>query len=176
MTADPIHDSLVEELPRLRKFAHFLAGNPQSGDDLFQDALERAIQSIDQARGGTSLRAWLFAIARNRHVDLVRRSQRRPDDVSLEQSGSDVVPVSLRQTDGFLQDLDRAFSALNSELREVMWLVAVEGFTYDETASVTEVPVGTVRSRVFRARRALKDELGEYWSGGRPEDDANAGA
>ena len=79
------YDAVLAELPRLSAFARFLTGDPVVAEDLVQDCVERALGSFRQRKHGTSLRAWLFTICRNRHIDLVRRRKRQPDCESLDQ-------------------------------------------------------------------------------------------
>ena len=164
MATNRNYDVLVAELPRLRKFTRFLTGSVEGGDDLFQDSVERAVRSIEQLHGANSPRAWLFAIARNRFIDTYRRKTRQPDNVPLnEDIHAHRVTAGSTESD-FVQDLSRAFANIPADLRDVMWLVAVEGFTYSEAADILDVPIGTIRSRVFRAREQLRDEMSDYWS------------
>lgn len=159
------YDVLVAELPRLREFTHFLTGNVQAAEELFQDSVERAIGSIDQLDRVMSARAWLFTIARNRHIDQVRRRSRKPDSVPLNDAVHSMPTICRPLENTFLLDLSRSFARISIELRETMWLVGVEGFSYAEAADVLNIPVGTIRSRMFRARDALRREMSDYWPG-----------
>lgn len=165
------YSSFVAELPGLTKFARFLTGDAQMADDLVQDSLVRAMGAFDQKQADTSLRAWLFTILRNRHIDLRRRLKKQPDKGDLDDRSMAVAASDQVGSASFLYDLERAFARLPGELREVMWLVGVEGLSYAEAAEVTGVPTGTIRSRMFRAREALKEHMKDYWvaeNGGAP--------
>lgn len=163
MAAKSTYDVLLAELPRLREFTRFLAGNVEAGEDLLQDSVERAVTSIDQLNRSTSPRAWLFTIARNRYIDLYRRKTRQLDDVPLDDALETGQGAGATFQNTFLQDLSLAFGRIPVDLREVAWLVGVEGFSYGEAAEVLAVPVGTIRSRMFRAREVLRDEMKDYW-------------
>ena len=164
------YDAVLAELPRLSAFARFLTGDPVVAEDLVQDCVERALGSLRKRKPDTSLRAWLFTICRNRYIDLVRRHNRQPDCETLDREAG--FTASEPAPGHFLHDLRQALRKLPTELQEVMWLVAVEGFTYQEAGRIIGVPTGTIRSRVFRARATLKDELAEYWTSWEDNGDA----
>jgi RNA polymerase sigma-70 factor, ECF subfamily len=151
--------SLIEaEIPHLRRFARYLACDIDRGDDLVQECLTRAIAKHGTWTPGTNLRAWLFTILKNCHINDVRRARRSeemPDEHPLL-----TVPANQDAHIGLLEVRD-AYLRLSDEHREVLLLVAIEGLQYDEAAAVLEVPVGTVRSRLSRARQALRDALEE---------------
>jgi RNA polymerase sigma-70 factor (ECF subfamily) len=151
--------SLIEaEIPHLRRFARYLARDIDRGDDLVQECLTRAIAKNDTWTPGTNLRAWLFTILKNCHINDVRRA-RRADEMPDEHP---LLTVQANQDAhiGLLEVRD-AYLRLSDEHREVLLLVAIEGLQYDEAAAVLKVPVGTVRSRLSRARQALRDALEE---------------
>jgi RNA polymerase sigma-70 factor (ECF subfamily) len=146
---------LIEgEIPRLRRYARFLVGDMDRADDLVQECLTRAITKIDSWQPGTNLRAWLFVIIRNCYFNELRRKSRSPiiDDADTALGSSQ----SNQEAHMALQEVRRAFLQLSEEHREVLILVAIEGLSYEEAASIMEVPIGTVRSRVSRARQALR--------------------
>jgi RNA polymerase sigma-70 factor, ECF subfamily len=151
--------SLIEaEIPHLRRFARYLARDVDRGDDLVQECLTRAIAKHGTWTPGTNLRAWLFTILKNCHINDVRRARRTeemPDEHPLL-----TVPANQDAHVGLLEVRD-AYLRLSDEHREVLLLVAIEGLQYDEAAAILEVPVGTVRSRLSRARQALRDALEE---------------
>ncbi len=153
---------LLALLPRLRRYARMLTSDSASADDLVQDTIERAWSRHQQWLPGSDLRAWLFSILHNRRIDLLRGSKRMQslDDesapLSLDELMSHPAPADDRL--GSL-DLQRAFERLSEEHREVLMLVAVEQFSYDETALALAVPIGTVMSRLSRARARLRLEL-----------------
>ena len=149
---------IVACIPSLRRYARGLVSDPARADDLVQDTLERAWSrfSLWQRRG--DMRAWMFGIMHNHFVDDVRAGQRRPED----SAGDDLPEVSQRDTQSDLievGDLDRALQRLPVQHREVLLLVAVEELSYADAAVVLGVPVGTVMSRLARARERLRETL-----------------
>jgi RNA polymerase sigma factor (sigma-70 family) len=145
--------AIVELIPRLRRYARALAGDRAAADDLVQDTLERAWVKFHLYRDGTDLRAWLFTVMHNVHVNRVR-SARVVDPLDDE-----TPEMAQRGTQGdalVLRDLDRAIVRLPDEQREVLLLVALEDMSYDEVARVLGIPIGTVMSRLSRAREKLR--------------------
>lgn len=171
MTTQRQHDlerqreELLAALPRLRRFARSLTGNRQDGDDLMQTTVERALE-----RGwpdGVEALPWLFKVCKNLWIDELRAravrikaAQTRELDDEPAISGE---AVALGEIE--LREVERALEALPPEHRAVIALVAVEGLSYREAADVLETPIGTVMSRLARARAALADRLGERRSG-----------
>lgn len=147
---------LENEIPRLRRYARALTRDAARADDLVQSCLLRALAKSHLWEPGTDLRAWLFTILHNQHVNDVRRAVREGINVPVE----DVAPVlTVPSTQGAtlqLRDLDRALSQLPEEQRQVLLLVGLEGMRYEEVAMVLDVPVGTVRSRLSRGRDMLR--------------------
>src|ERR671933_558551 len=147
---------LEKEIPRLRRYARALTRDATRADDLVQSCLVRALAKSHLWQPGTDLRAWLFTILHNQHVNDVRRSVREGVNVPVE----DVAPVlTVQSTQGAslqLRDLDRALARLPEEQRQVLLLVGLEGMRYEEVALVLDVPVGTVRSRLSRGREMLR--------------------
>jgi len=146
--------SLIELIPRLRRYARALVGERATADDLVQDTLERAWAKLHLYRRGTDLRAWLFTVMHNVHVNRVRAT--RPTD-PLE---DDMPELAQRATQGdslLVRDLERGIAALPLAQREVLLLVALEDLSYEETARVLGIPIGTVMSRLARAREKLRD-------------------
>ncbi|MGE5129246.1 MAG: sigma-70 family RNA polymerase sigma factor [Sphingomonadaceae bacterium] len=145
--------AIVELIPRLRRYARALAGDRAAADDLVQDTLERAWVKFHLYRDGTDLRAWLFTVMHNVHVNRVR-SARVADPLDDE-----TPEMAQRGAQGdalVLRDLDRAIVRLPDEQREVLLLVALEDMSYDEVARVLGIPIGTVMSRLSRAREKLR--------------------
>jgi RNA polymerase sigma-70 factor (ECF subfamily) len=151
---------LIElEIPRLRRYARYLARDADRADDLVQECLTRAIAKVDSWTPGTNLRAWLFVILRNCHINEVRRGQ-RTSLIGEASSDYEVVPTPASQESHInLLEVRDAYLNLSEEHREVLLLVAIEGLQYEEAAAILEVPVGTIRSRLSRARQALRDAL-----------------
>lgn len=157
-TQQGIAGDIAAEIPRLRRYAHVLLRDSIAAEDLVQDSLERAISRQTLFQPGTNLRAWLFTIMHNLHVNAVIKARRTPtagitDDIA-DSHRSAVAPS---QGDGLmLRDLERALGKLTEEQRAVVLLVGVEGLTYAESAAVLDVPVGTVMSRLARGRTRLR--------------------
>jgi RNA polymerase sigma-70 factor, ECF subfamily len=152
--------SLLEhEIPRLRRYARALTRDATRADDLVQSCLLRALAKSHLWQPGTDLRAWLFTILHNQHVNDVRRAVREGINIPVE----DVAPVlTVPSTQGAalqLRDLDRAMARLPEEQRQVLLLVGLEGMRYEEVAAVLDIPVGTVRSRLSRGRDMLRHLL-----------------
>jgi RNA polymerase sigma-70 factor (ECF subfamily) len=156
-------ESIVELIPRLRRYARALAGDRTAADDLVQDTLERAWSKLHLYRRGTDLRAWLFTVMHNVYVN--QRRAARPstplDDEMPEMS------QPAREIDTLvLRDLDAAIRRLPEDQREVLLLVALEDMSYDEAAHALEIPIGTVMSRLARAREKLRAMLSGLPPGG----------
>jgi RNA polymerase sigma factor (sigma-70 family) len=146
---------LVELIPRLRRYARALVGDRTSADDLVQDTLERAWAKLHLYRRGTDLRAWLFTVMHNVHVNRIRAS--RPTDPLDDDMPELAQPQGQGQPDGLLvRDLDRAISRLPADQRAVLLLVTLEEMSYEEVARTLGIPIGTVMSRLSRAREKLR--------------------
>jgi RNA polymerase sigma-70 factor (ECF subfamily) len=150
-------DLLVEQLPHLRAFARMLARNPTLADDLVQETAVRALCNVDKFVPGTNLKAWLSTILRNQFYDELRDQARivayvaaipHPAGADGEQEGR----LALRE-------FERAFHTLPAVQREALSLVGASGFTYEEAAKIAGCAVGTIRSRVSRARVELGRRL-----------------
>jgi len=154
------HSRLEEQMPRLRRYARALTRDVNRADDLVQDTLVRALAKQHLWQVGTNLRAWLFTLMHNQHVNDVRRSNREGGNIDVDDMASVLVantdPTSSRQ----LHELERALNRLPLEQRESILLVGLEGLRYDEAASILGVPIGTVRSRLSRGREALRKLMG----------------
>lgn len=151
---------LEAEIPRLRRYARALTRDLTNADDLVQDCLLRAVRKQHLFQPGTDLRAWLFTILHNQHVNQVRRSARDGISVDVEDITPHLVAISDPTASRQLAELDRAIGQLPLEQRQVVLLVGLEGMSYDEVASILRVPVGTVRSRLSRARDHLRRLMG----------------
>ena len=151
---------LIEgEIPRLRRYARYLRREADHADDLVQECLVRAIAKFDTWEPGTNLRAWLFVILRNCHINEIRREQRTdPIDDAPADEPSLVTPGN-QEASVALSEVRRAYLGLSEQHREVLLLVAIEGLQYEEAAAILDVPLGTVRSRLSRARQALREAL-----------------
>ena len=142
-------------IPRLRRYARALTGDAAAADDLVRDTLERALLKQALWREGSDLRAWLFTVMHNVFINQVRgaaASRTVPLDDALEQ-----VRAGAQSPDRLeIRDLDAALQALPEEQRSVVLLVGMEQLSYEETARVLEIPIGTVMSRLSRGRERLR--------------------
>lgn len=156
--ADAFATAIAAEMPRLRRFARVLARGTDVADDLVQETLLRAITARDQFEPGTNLRAWLFTILRHARAAAARRAARSP---IVE---ADTLPESAvsggQEERQAMRDVATAFRRLARIHREALWLVVVEGLDYAEAARILDVPPGTLRSRLSRAREALREAIG----------------
>lgn len=153
---------LVALVPRLRRFALSLAGNRQDADDLVQAACEKALRNAAQFVPGTRMDSWMYRIIQNLWLDDRRKSARHgaavdPDEALLSDDGK---AASLPQDRMMLAQTRKAMGELPEGQREVLALVAIEGLSYREVAETLQVPIGTVMSRLSRAREALLPKLG----------------
>jgi RNA polymerase sigma-70 factor (ECF subfamily) len=144
-------------IPALRRYARSLLRDWQDADDLVHDCLVRALDQIHTRREDGELRAWLFAIMHNLFVSRVRRNKTGGRTVSIEDASEDALTVRASQ-DVHMQgrDLLRALDALSEEHRSVLLLVSVEDLSYAEVSQVLGIPIGTVMSRLSRARERLR--------------------
>ena len=156
--AGTVRDGLGALLPRLRRFARALAGNVHDADDLVQATLERALSRASQWRPEQRLETWVYAILRNAWVDEQRARGRRGRVFAPESAGAGV-GVAAIDASGALA-LQAALQQLPGEQREAIALVLVEGLSYREAAATLDVPIGTLTSRLARARGALQAMLG----------------
>jgi len=155
--AATVRDGLGALLPRLRRFARALAGNPHDADDLVQATLERALARASQWRPEQRLETWVYAILRNAWIDEQRARGRRGRVFAPESDGSQVGVAAIDATGALA--LQAALRQLPGEQREAVALVLVEGLSYREAAEALEVPIGTLTSRLARGRGALQAML-----------------
>jgi len=152
-------DALIALIPNLRAFAITMCRDPSVADDLVQETLVKAWDHFDSFREGTNLKAWLFTILRNTYFSEWRKRKHQGDDRNgLDAETFAVPPEQHGHTD--LQDLSRALEMLSDEQREALILVGAAGFTYEEAADICGCAVGTVKSRINRARIRLAELLG----------------
>jgi RNA polymerase sigma-70 factor, ECF subfamily len=157
-TPESVHDRIVALLPRLRRFARNLTRNPHDADDVVQTALENALKKLDQWRSDARLDSWMFKIVRNAWIDELRRRGRRDSIFLAEEAGEHVGEATLdREVE--LLSVQSAMAKLPEEQRTAVSLVLVEGLPYKEAADILEIPMGTLTSRLARARQALQAML-----------------
>ena len=152
-------NDLIAEMSNLRAFAVSLCGSASMADDLVQETLLRAWSKWDKFQPGTSLRAWLFTILRNIYYSNCRKSVREVQDTDGAYAQRLVVPGD-QESHVDLEDFRKALAKLPVEQREVLILVGASGVSYEEAATICNVEVGTIKSRLSRARSQLVALLG----------------
>ena len=162
MTSDQAtRQALIALLPRLRRFARVLTGSLADADDVVQASLEKAMLNWDQWQPGTRLDSWMFRIARNTWIDDRRRAQNRTahDDIGamIDLAGDD--GVALVEAGDEARKVRAAVDRLPPDQRDVVALVMLEEFSYREAAEALDVPIGTVMSRLSRAKASLAKVL-----------------
>ena len=164
MTDDTaLRRDIVDLIPRLRRFALGLTGSQADADDIVQTALEKALGRLDQFKPGTRLDSWLFRIVQTSWIDNRRKAVRREDTMDAEMM--ERLPGQTTQghenAHATRQDVTRALDALPDEQRLLAVLVLVEGYSYQEAADAANIPVGTVMSRLSRARKSMATFLNQ---------------
>jgi RNA polymerase sigma-70 factor, ECF subfamily len=151
--------SIEPQIPALRRYARALVGNTTGADDLVQDCLEKAVSRWHQRRDGDP-RPWLFAILHNLAVSQFRQQAARGQHIAIDAASEhDFREDAVQESQLIYRDVLEKLSNLPEELRSVLLLVAVEDLSYAEAASVLDIPIGTVMSRLSRARARLQQEL-----------------
>jgi RNA polymerase sigma-70 factor (ECF subfamily) len=155
MTLTPdLRDSILKTLPNLRAFALSLTGSSDQADDLVQEALVRGLAHLDQFQLGTNMEAWLFTILRNQFHTTFRKRRREVEDPDGLIAGRlSTLPEQGDHLD--LEDLKIALTKLSFEQREALLLIASDGFSYEQAAQICGTRVGTIKSRINRARARL---------------------
>lgn len=161
MSAD-VRQQLVELLPRLRRFACALTGSLDEADDVVQAACERALSRLDQFTPGTRLDSWMFRIVRSIWINRARDMKRK--NIVNDPDLAEQVSFDARIHEQAVAKMDLAIirdtiAKLPVEQKEVLSLVTIDGMTYQEAADALEVPIGTIMSRLARARRRLADAV-----------------
>lgn len=143
-----------DAIPHLRRYARSLTSTVDEADDIVQEALVRAITKLDLFEPGSNLRAWLFTIARNTFISQIRQ---RRHLVPLDEDAPGPTTLPRQESGVALSEMARAYGRLAPPQREVLALVVFEGMSYEQVGEVIGVPIGTVRSRLSRARSALRE-------------------
>lgn len=147
---------IVEQIPHLRRYARALVGDRAQAEDLVQDCLERAWSRMHLWKTGTNIRAWLFTILHNIHLNAARKHRNGPSLASVT-IDSTPMPVRPTQEDGLeVLSLWKAFARLPETQRAPILLIALEDMSYEEAAAVLDIPVGTLMSRIHRGRERLR--------------------
>lgn len=150
---------LEVHIASLRRYARALLRERADAEDLVQESLTRALSRADTFKAGTNLRAWLFTIMHNVHVNQIRQKVSRPVEVPVEDVEPRLVSPARQEARVELGEMGRILETLPAEQRQVLLLVALEGLKYEEVAEVLGVPIGTVMSRLSRAREAVRQKL-----------------
>jgi RNA polymerase sigma-70 factor (ECF subfamily) len=154
-----VRQLIVDQIPHLRRYARVLVGDRDRADDLVQDCLERAWSRMHLWRAGTNIRAWLFTILHNLHVNAARRRASQPQP--LDTRATDVPVAPTQEDDLNVRDLWQAFARLPEPQRAAIMLISVEEMSYEEAASVLDIPVGTLMSRLHRGRERLRELMAD---------------
>ena len=157
---ETIRHQMVQLLPRLRRFAIALTGSTADGEDLVQDTVERALKNLHAWEQGTRLDSWMFRIAKNRFIDTRRSAKRgRTEPLEIAEQSAALDGERAMQSHLAFQETAKALQALPVDQRQAVALVLEDGLSYREAADVLEIPIGTLTSRISRAREALMTAL-----------------
>ncbi len=151
---------IEDAVPALRRYAWSLLRHHQDADDLVQDALVHALDFLPRRTRDTELQPWLFAIMHNLFISRWRTARRRLM-VSIDAEGADSPVAPAQEWSLAVRDLVRGFDRLAADQRQVLLLVVVEGLQYSDIATILDVPIGTIMSRLSRGRDALRRHMGE---------------
>lgn len=159
-SGDVARDDIVKLIPALRAFARTFCREPGDADDLVQETLVKALGNLDKFTPGTKLKSWLFTIMRNTFYTRVKVSKREVP--GLENCASEALSLDATQEwSARAREVEVAFNKLGDQYREILTLVVVLGESYETAAEICDCAIGTVKSRLNRARRQLLVELGE---------------
>lgn len=170
---DIFEQELLPHIDSLKTFAFHLTYNEEDANDLVQETYMKAHRFIDKYNPGTNAKAWLFKICKNAFINDYRKKSKRPTKVDFEEIISYHDTDDQSKTEYFDlreeifanmmgDEVTNAINALPIDFRSVVLLCDIEGFTYEEISKIIDVPIGTVRSRLFRARNMLKEKLKTY--------------
>lgn len=170
---DAFEKEAVPHMDSLYNFALRMTGDSDEADDLVQETYLKAFRFFDKFERGTNCKAWLFRIMKNTYINSYRKTSKEPDKVdyqdvenfyeNIKPSSTDSAHLEKDIYDNLLDDeLSNAIASLPEDFRTVIILCDIEGFTYDEIADFVDIPVGTVRSRLHRARKMLFSKLYNY--------------
>lgn len=170
-----VRKELVALLPRMRRFAYSLTGSMEEAEEVLQSACEKALSRLDQFEPGTRLDSWMFQIIRSVRIDRVRYSIRRPASSDPDIAETATFDARTHEQLEARMDLDIIRDEINKlpeEQRAVLALVTIDGMSYQQAADTLGVPIGTIMSRLARARRKLAEAIDMPRSGqrGRPSE------
>lgn len=159
-----VAQQIEEYVPALQRYALALCRNATAADDLVQECVVRGLTKAHLYNPGTNLRAWLFTIMHNLHVSDVRRNGKWKQPADPEAALNDLSVTASQPSTVMLRAVKNAMMALPDQQRLVLYSVGVEGKSYEEVSDEFDIPVGTVKSRCFRAREALQRDLNGHHS------------
>lgn len=170
---DIFHNEFMPHINAMHNFAYRLTLDPDDANDLVQDTYLKAYRFIDSFERGTNAKAWLFRILKNSFINDYRKKSKEPSKVDYQEvesyyNSEDVnrhITSDLRVEavkDMIGDEISNALNSLDVDFRTVIILCDLEGFKYDEMAKILDIPIGTVRSRLHRARNLLKEKLSDY--------------
>ncbi|TRW98400.1 RNA polymerase sigma factor [Paracoccus sp. M683] len=159
--SDTFSDDLIDFLPNLKRYAMSLCRRPDLADDLVQTTVERAFRNRDSFDPATKMQAWLLRILRNAWIDMTRRDKTRGTQLPIDDAPALAGDDGPRVVEGrlMLDQTRQAIDRLSGDQRDVLILVCMQEVTYQEAADILEIPIGTVMSRLARARKALAADL-----------------
>jgi RNA polymerase sigma-70 factor (ECF subfamily) len=155
--ASAFADALVAQLPALRRYAMALAGNAALADDLVQDCIERALGQETQLREQQRLAGWLRRILYHLYIDEIRRNRRRGREQDIDEMADHLELSAPAPDNSAMREFTQAVNRLSAEHRQILLLVSVEELSYREISDELEIPLGTVMSRLARARERLRE-------------------
>jgi RNA polymerase sigma-70 factor (ECF subfamily) len=158
LSVENVREQIVALLPRLRRFARTLARDPHDADDLVQLAIERGLAKYEQLQDEANVARWMFGIVKNAWIDEIRARARRERLLTDEEAGMNIADPAAQAHVETLA-VEDALARLPDEQRLAVGLVLIEGLSYKEAAHIMEVPIGTLTSRLARARTALQEML-----------------
>ena len=154
-----VRKHIEEHVPALQRYALSLVRNPVAAEDLVQECVVRALTKAKLYKAGSNLRAWLFTILHNLHISEARRRGKWKQPADPEATLAKLSTPAAQHPSLMLRSVRKSMMALPDDQRAILYSVGVEGKSYDEVSDEFEIPVGTVKSRCFRAREALQKEL-----------------
>ena len=166
-------EELLPQINALYTFAYHLTYNEEDANDLVQETYLKAYRFLDRYEAGTNAKAWLFRILKNAFINQYRKKSKQPNRVDIDEltsirdeedtNYSSYFDLREEMFQGMIGDeVTNAINSLPVDFRAVILLCDIEGFTYEEIAKIVDIPIGTVRSRLHRARNMLKDKLKAY--------------
>lgn len=156
-----VNEEIILLIPKLRRYARGLTGNKERADDLVQDCLARALAKVSLWKPGTNLQGWLFTIMHNIFINECQKKENNTQTMPIEEQVNMVALDADPEQAMITDDMFKLLMNLSPSQREVLLLVSVEGQTYEEVAVILNIPIGTVMSRLHRARESMRQNMNE---------------